>query len=103
MPHTDSETPKQTGASQCSKEFVILNELGIHARPASKFASTANRFKSDITVEKDGETVNGKSILGLMMLAAGKGTAIKITAKGADAEAAVQALEELIKHKFNES
>jgi phosphocarrier protein len=56
-----------------TKEFVVLNKLGIHARPAALFVKTANRFACDIFVEKDGEKINGKSIMGLMMLAAGPG------------------------------
>ncbi|MDH4445752.1 MAG: HPr family phosphocarrier protein [Akkermansiaceae bacterium] len=84
------------------KDFTILNKLGIHARPAAQFVKTANRFQADIFVEKDGEEVDGKSIMGLMMLAAGHGSVISVTASGTDAEAALDALSELITRKFEE-
>jgi len=84
------------------KEYTILNKLGIHARPAAQFVKTANRFQSDIFVEKDGEEVDGKSIMGLMMLAAGHGSVILISADGADADEAVVALGDLIERKFEE-
>jgi phosphocarrier protein len=84
------------------KDFTILNKLGIHARPAAQFVKTANRFQADIFVEKDGEEVDGKSIMGLMMLAAGHGSVISVTANGTDAEAALDALSELITRKFEE-
>jgi phosphocarrier protein len=84
------------------KEFTILNKLGIHARPAAQFVKMANRFQADIFVEKDGEEVDGKSIMGLMMLAAGHGSVITVSADGADAEEALAALEDLISRKFEE-
>jgi len=89
-------------ATQFNKELTILNKLGIHARPAAMFVKTAARFSCDIMVEKDGEMVNGKSIMGLMMLAAGPGSKLTIQANGTDAEAAVAAIEELLKRKFDE-
>ena len=85
-----------------SKELTVVNKLGIHARPAAMFVKTANRFACDIFVEKDGEKVNGKSIMGLMMLAAGPGSKLKIHAQGHDASAALAELEALIKRKFDE-
>jgi phosphocarrier protein HPr len=85
-----------------TKEFQVLNKLGIHARPAALFVKTANRFTCDIFVEKDGEKVNGKSIMGLMMLAAGPGSKLKIQANGADASQALTEIENLIKRKFDE-
>ena len=85
-----------------TKDFVVLNKLGIHARPAAMFVKTANRFSCDIFVEKDGEKVNGKSIMGLMMLAAGPGSKLKVHAEGQDASAALTELETLIKRKFDE-
>ena len=85
-----------------TKEFVVLNKLGIHARPAALFVKTANRFACDIFVEKDGEKVNGKSIMGLMMLAAGPGSRLTIHANGADASKALVEIENLIKRKFDE-
>lgn len=84
------------------KEFTILNKLGIHARPAAQFVKMANRFKSDIMVEKDGEEVDGKSIMGLMMLAAGHGSIIGVSAEGEDEEAALVAIGDLIARKFEE-
>jgi len=84
------------------REFQIANKLGIHARPAAMFVKTANRFTCEIFVEKDGEKVNGKSIMGLMMLAAGPGSKIIIHAEGADASAAIAEIETLIKRKFDE-
>jgi phosphotransferase system HPr (HPr) family protein len=84
------------------KDFTILNKLGIHARPAAQFVKTANRFQADIFVEKDGEEVDGKSIMGLMMLAAGHGSIIGVSAEGPDADPALEALGELIARKFEE-
>lgn len=84
------------------KDFTILNKLGIHARPAAQFVKTANRFQADIFVEKDGEEVDGKSIMGLMMLAAGHGSVISVSADGVDADAALEAIADLIGRKFEE-
>nr|XP_061810463.1 phosphoenolpyruvate-protein phosphotransferase-like [Nerophis lumbriciformis] len=75
------------------REFTITNKLGIHARPAAQFVKTANRFSSEVRVLKDDDEVDGKSILGLMMLAAGHGSVITLTAEGDDAENAIQALD----------
>ncbi len=85
-----------------TKEFQVANKLGIHARPAAMFVKIANRFACEIFVEKDGEKVNGKSIMGLMMLAAGPGSKILIHAAGADASLALLEIESLIKRKFDE-
>jgi phosphocarrier protein HPr len=79
-----------------SKELTIENKLGIHARPAALFVKTANRFACDIFVEKDGEKINGKSIMGLMMLAAGPGSKVTLHAQGHDALKALNQLEALI-------
>jgi phosphocarrier protein len=84
------------------KELTVQNKLGIHARPAAMFVKTASQFSSDILVEKDGEQINGKSIMGLMMLAAGQGSRLKIIAEGADAGQAIEKIEQLFKIKFNE-
>ena len=84
------------------KDFTIQNNLGIHARPAAQFVKMANRFKSDISVEKDGEEVDGKSIMGLMMLAAGHGSVIVVNAEGEDETAALEAIGDLIDRKFEE-
>jgi len=88
--------------SKVTKPLTVVNKLGIHARPAAVFAKTANKFKADVFVEKDGETINAKSIMGLMMLAAGPGSKLLIVANGPDAEDAVKAIEELIASKFGE-
>jgi len=85
-----------------TKELVILNKSGIHARPAAMFVKIANRFNSDIFVEKDGEKINGKSIMGLMMLAAGPGSKVILHVKGADATAVIAELEALVMRKFDE-
>jgi phosphocarrier protein len=85
-----------------TRELTIANKLGIHARPAALFVKTANRFASEIFVEKDGEKINGKSIMGLMMLAAGPGSKLMLHVKGADAPQAIVELEALVKRKFDE-
>ena len=85
-----------------TKDFLVANKLGIHARPAAMFVKTANRFTCDIFVEKDGERVNGKSIMGLMMLAAGPGSTLTVHANGHDAHQALAELEILIRRKFDE-
>ena len=84
------------------KEFTIQNKLGIHARPAAQFVKMANRFTAEILVEKDGEEVNGKSIMGLMMLAAGHGSTLGVSAEGEDEQAALDAIGDLIGRKFEE-
>ena len=85
-----------------SKDLVVQNKLGIHARPAAMFVKTANRFECDIFVEKDGEKVNGKSIMGLMMLAAGPGSHLMVHAEGSDAAKAIGEIENLMDRKFEE-
>ncbi len=86
-----------------TKKLTVLNKLGIHARPAAQFVRTASRFQSDVTVVKDDESVDGKSIMGLMMLAVGCGAVITVTAEGADEEGCIEALECLIAGKFGEA
>ena len=85
-----------------TKELTICNKLGIHARPAAMFVKTANRFACEIFVEKDGEKINGKSIMGLMMLAAGPGSKLLITCEGEDCLQALDEIEALVKRKFDE-
>ena len=85
-----------------TRELVVINKLGIHARPAALFVKTANRFECDIFIEKDGERVNGKSIMGLMMLAAGPGCKLVLLAEGPDALKAVAEIEALVRRKFDE-
>lgn len=86
-----------------TRQFTVENELGLHARPSASFVKKANEFQSQITVENEsGESVNGKSIIGLMCLSANKGSRLTISAKGKDAEQAVFALGCLFKNKFGE-
>ncbi|MFL6529859.1 MAG: HPr family phosphocarrier protein [Chthoniobacterales bacterium] len=88
--------------NRIEKEVMIVNRLGMHARPAAMFVRIASRYRSEVWVEKDGEQINGKSIMGLMMLAAGQGSKLKLCCEGADAAKAVEELEQLIADKFNE-
>ena len=84
------------------KEVPIINKLGLHARASAKLTQTASRFDSEIWLERNGRRVNAKSIMGVMMLAAARGTSIVIDTEGADADDAMQALEELIADRFGE-
>ncbi len=97
-----TETKNQSPKEKISQEVTLVNQLGLHARPAAMFVRLASKFKSEIWVEKDGEEINGKSIMGLMLLAAGCGSRLKITARGDDATQALKELTELINRKFNE-
>jgi len=90
--------PRQTA----QREFVVINKLGIHARPAALFVKLANRFTCNILVAKGGEQINGKSIMGLMMLAAGPGSKLVVTCEGEDCHEALNEIEALIKRKFDE-
>ena len=81
-------------------ELTIPNEDGLHARPAAKFVKLASRFACDVWVEKDDEEINGKSIMGLMRLAAAQGCVIKVSAEGDDAEAALELLSKLVNSGF---
>ena len=92
----------EAAAKTASKELVVQNKMGIHARPAAMIVRVTNKFKADVFVEKDGERVNGKSIMGLMMLAAGKGSKIRFDATGEDAESMLTELEALFARKFDE-
>ena len=82
--------------------LTILNKLGLHARAAAMFVKTATRFESEITVEKDGQSVNGRSIMGIMTLAAEQGSQIDLTISGPDAEAELAAVRALIESRFDE-
>ena len=84
------------------REIPIINKRGLHARASAKFVKMVEQFDAEILVTRGGETVGGTSIMGLMMLSAGPGTTITVSATGADAEAAVAALAELVGNKFNE-
>jgi phosphocarrier protein len=84
------------------REVLVINRLGIHARAAAKFVTLASRFDAEIQVRNQRRTVNGKSIMGVMMLAAGKGSLIEILAQGAQAETAVDELVRLVTGRFGE-
>lgn len=86
-----------------TRELSIVNKLGLHARAASKFVTVASQFDSRITVTKDGREVSGKSIMGVMMLAAARGSAIHVHAEGNDADEALDALDALVADRFGES
>ncbi|HTJ78259.1 MAG TPA: HPr family phosphocarrier protein [Rariglobus sp.] len=90
-------------SQQHVKELVVQNKMGIHARPAAMIVRITNKFKADVFVEKDEEQVNGKSIMGLMMLAAGKGSKVKFLATGEDAPQMLVELEQLFTRKFDET
>ena len=85
-----------------SREFTINNKLGLHARPSAQITQVASRFASDIHIARNGRRVNAKSIMGVMMLAAGQGTVVTVDAEGDDAQAAVDAIGALIDSGFGE-
>ena len=87
---------------KAEKTLTIVNELGLHARAATKFVQLASKFPCEVTLAKDGSEVNGKSIMGVLMLVASKGTFITVRAKGDDAPGAIQALAQLVRGKFGE-
>lgn len=84
------------------KEIIIINRLGLHARAAAKLVSCAGGYMSQIHLQRDGQRVNAKSIMGVMMLAASQGSSIEIEVSGEDEDAAIQALENLINDRFGE-
>lgn len=96
-----SETPAPTPAT-ARRTVEICNQKGLHARAAARFVKTAAQFQSDIWVRKNGTAVSGRSIMGLMMLAAASGARVEITATGPDSEMAVETLARLIECKFDE-
>ena len=85
-----------------SRELPIINKRGLHARASAKFVQMVERFNAEIWVTRGGETVGGTSIMGLMMLAAGPGTTVTVSATGPEAQAALDAIAELVAGKFNE-
>lgn len=97
---SDSETK---AVNKVAKDLKIKNELGLHARAASALANLASKFRCEISIFKDGVEVNGKSIMGILMLAAPHGSVIKVSAVGDDAMEAIKAIEELVKRRFGES
>ncbi len=97
-----AKSSKNKKTSEYSTTVRVDNELGIHARSAALFAKVANEYEAEVTVEKGTDQINGKSIMGLLMLAAAKGSQIKIIAQGPDAAEALRATSELVKNKFGE-
>ena len=103
MDRADDDCPPATvpdGAQ--AREIRIINRRGLHARASAKFVQTVERFGSDVTVTRCGETVGGRSIMGLLTLAAAQGTSIMVTAKGQDAADCLQAIDDLLANRFGE-
>ena len=92
-----------TTSPQHTREFIVQNKMGVHARPAAMIVRITNKFKADVFVEKDDEQVNGKSIMGLMMLAAGKDSKVKFIVTGDDAPAMLAEIEAVFFRKFDEA
>jgi phosphocarrier protein HPr len=101
-PSPENETGPSVPAGAITRELPIINKRGLHARASAKFVQTVERFSAEVWVTKGGETVGGTSIMGLMMLSAGPGTSITVSAIGPEAEAAVNAITDLVASKFNE-
>jgi phosphocarrier protein HPr len=97
----NTETSVPTG-QQHIRVLTVQNKMGIHARPAAMIVRITNKYKADVLVERDDEQVNGKSIMGLMMLAAGKGSALRFTATGPDGQQMLTELEALFARRFEE-
>ena len=97
------EKSDTTSSASLTKELLVQNKMGIHARPAAMIVRVTNKYKAEILVEKDEEQVNGKSIMGLMMLAAGKGSTVRFVATGDDAPQMLAELEQLFTRKFDEA
>jgi phosphocarrier protein len=96
-------SPAADGPPAVTRSLTMVNRRGLHARAAAKFVQTAGGFEADITVAKDGQTVDGRSIMGLLMLAGVNGSTIVVTARGAEAVAAVDALAALVASGFGET
>ena len=103
---SSNEEPATARASAApgaaSREIPIVNKRGLHVRASAKFVQMVERFNADVSVTRNGETVGGNSIMGLMMLSAGIGTTITVSATGPEARAAIAAIAELVRDKFNE-
>jgi len=97
-----SRTGRCTLISMAARDFAIINEKGMHARAAAEFTKVASRFRAGILVSRDGLEVNGKSIMGVLMLAAHCGSSIHVRTEGEDAEAALDALQKLVEDRFGE-
>jgi phosphocarrier protein len=103
FPGTMNKSDATPAPQPATKELIVQNKMGIHARPAAMIVRITNKFKAEVFVENKDEQVNGKSIMGLMMLAAGKGTKVRFIATGADAPAMLTELEALFARKFDEA
>ncbi len=97
-----SPDPSSSASGAVTREIPIINKRGLHARASAKFVQMVEKFDADVKVTRNGETVGGTSIMGLMMLAAGIGTSITVSATGKDAQEVVDALTTLLGNKFNE-
>ena len=97
-----SESSDKTREQPIVREFRIVNQRGLHARASARFVKCADTFKANITVSRDGQTVGGTSIMGLMMLAASPGCSIRVSASGPEAEKVMSAIEQLIAGRFGE-
>ncbi|MBN1556536.1 MAG: HPr family phosphocarrier protein [Lentisphaerae bacterium] len=95
-------TERADNDGRLTREFKVLNQYGLHARPAALFAKIASRFDADVTVDKNGNVVSGKSIMGLMTLEAGRDSVLRVTAVGDGAEQLLDELEALFQRKFDE-
>jgi phosphocarrier protein HPr len=102
VPSSDNEAGPTIPAGAISREVPIINKRGLHARASAKFVQMVERFNAEIWVTRGSETVGGTSIMGLMMLSAGPGTSIVVSAAGPEAEKALDAITELVASKFNE-
>lgn len=98
-----NKSDASSASTALTKELVVQNKMGIHARPAAMIVRITNKFKSEVFVEKDEDQVNGKSIMGLMMLAAAKGSKVKFIANGEDAAAMLAEIEALFARRFDEA
>ena len=101
-PSPENEAGPSIPQGAVSREIPIINKRGLHARASAKFVQMVERFNAEVWVTRGGETVGGTSIMGLMMLSAGPGTTITVSAAGPEAQAAIDAITELVASKFNE-
>ena len=102
QPQHERKSPSQGGYTALTREFVVTNQYGIHARPAAMIVKTASRYEDDIIIEKDGNRVSAKAMLGLMTLEGSHGSRLKVTAEGEGAKDALDELEALFESKFDE-
>lgn len=92
----------ESGGGKIVREIPIINQKGLHARASARFVQTVDKFDAEVAVSRGGETVDGTSIMGLLMLAAGRGSSITVAARGPEAEAAIAAIEALCANRFGE-